>query len=78
MKQQITIGNEVQVYNKGEAYVGCLVAFGKVGSIDEDLEGNLCYGIVDFEGNYNDVEYDIVLVSLINPFFAKHYLKNDN
>ena len=36
MKQEIKIGNEVQVYNKGEAYVGCLVAFGKVTSIEYD------------------------------------------
>ena len=77
MKQQIRIGNEVQVYNKGETYVGCLVAFGKVSSIEEDLEGYLCYEIEN-EENYSESKYDIVLVSLTNPFFAKHYLKNDN
>lgn len=78
MKQIISIGNEIQVYNKGEAYSGCLVAFGKVVEIEEDLSENLCYEIEGFEGSFNEDEYDIVHVSLMNPFFASRYGSSKN
>jgi len=69
----IKVGDQLQIYNKGDAYVGCLVAFGNCTSIDEDLNSNKCYEIEGYEGSFNQEEYDVVLVSLENAFFKREY-----
>jgi len=73
-EEKIKIGDQIQVYPKGDAYEGAMVAYGKVVYADDSYYN--CYEIEDY-GTFCDDEYDIVLISIANPFFKKKYLGHD-
>lgn len=73
-KKEVEIGDQAQVYEKGEKFIGPLVAYGRVHSKTAE-EGGFTISFEDQKGLYNSTEYDIVKIDLEEATFEKVYGK---